>query len=1005
MSAAQQAAPGTAVQSQSAAQQQAPSLEAPPGLNTLQGIPVASIQVAGPSVEHPQWLEPLLVQKANQPLDKYKVRQSVQALYDTGRFAAIQVQAQRNDKGEIVLIFDVRENYFFGSILSEGAPSRPNDNQLVSASKLALGDLYTEEKIKAGLDGMQRALQEGGYFQAAIRPFLEWDSRNQQVKVLFVVTRGKPARVGQVMVTGTPGYTVEEISKIAGLKTGDRVTAGKATRSLQRIRKHLQRQDRLEGQVALTQRVYHPQNNSLDYTFDITQGPIVNVKVEGANMRRGLVKKLVPVFEENAVDDDLLNEGKRNLQDYFQTRGYFDVRVNVSQKQTGPDRLDVIFDIDKSEKHKFVDLVIRGNHYFHREDIRERMALQPAGGVLVHGLFSQAMLSRDIVAIEGLYQTNGFLQAKVVSEVKDDFEGEKGHIQVILDIQEGPQTLVGKLNIEGNTVFSETEIRGLINAQEGQPYSASTLINDQTEVMNAYANRGFPNVRFEYSTTAEPDKANRVDLTYKITEGSQIFVDRVLISGLHFTRPFVVEREMKIHQGEPLSQRNMLDSQSRLYDMGIFNEVDMAVQNPDGEASHKNVNFQMTEAKRYTFNYGLGLEVQTGQPAGSTAPQGKTGVSPRVSFDVTRLNFRGRNHTVTLKARYGNLEKLALIGYSEPRWFDSKNLTLSFTTFYEQTNGVQTYTANRIEGAAEVRQTVDRATTLLYRMIYRRVSTTNLVIAPDQVPLFSQPVRVGMPAFGYIRDTRDNPIDSRKGSFNSFDIGVASNVFGSETNFTRVVMQNTTYYQFHKRRWVFARSTRIGIEEPFSDTSAAIAAPGPGAPAPSSFIPLPERFLSGGATSHRGFGVNQAGPRDLATGQPLGGEALFLNNIELRTPTIPLPYIGNNLSLVLFNDIGNVFTSPTDMVHNLARFVQQDRDRCLDPKTTSCNFNYMSVAVGVGIRYRTPIGPVSFDLGYNLNPPAFPITNPPQPAQPPPVLPSSQVLKHFNFFFNIGQTF
>src|SRR5207245_8467968 len=119
--------------------------------------------------------------------------------------------------------------------------------------------------------------------------------------------------------------------------------------------------------------------------------------------------------------------------------------------------------------------------------------------------------------------------------------------------------------------------------------------------------------------------------------------------------------------------------------------------------------------------------------------------------------------------------------------------------------------------------------------------------------LFSQPVRVGMPDFAYARDTRDNPIDSHKGSFNTFDIGVASNVFGSQTNFVRFSGQNSTYYQFHKKRWVFARSTRIGIDEQFAETSAAIAAPGPGAPPPSSFIPLPERFLSGGATPLRGF--------------------------------------------------------------------------------------------------------------------------------------------------------
>src|SRR5262249_14739395 len=156
----------------------------------------------------------------------------------------------------------------------------------------------------------------------------------------------------------------------------------------------------------------------------------------------------------------------------------------------------------------------------------------------------------------------------------------------------------------------------------------------------------FPDVRVDYSTTLEPDDPTRVDVTYTITEGQQVFVNRVLLSGLHFTKPFVAAREMKIVPGKPLSQREMLDSPNSLYGMGIFNDVKLPMKNPDGQAPHKKVNFQPTEAKRYTFNYGLGLEVQTGQPGGATNPQGKTGVSPRVSFDITRLNFRGRNHTL-----------------------------------------------------------------------------------------------------------------------------------------------------------------------------------------------------------------------------------------------------------------------------------------------------------------------------------------------------------------------
>jgi outer membrane protein assembly factor BamA len=292
-------------------------------------------------------------------------------------------------------------------------------------------------------------------------------------------------------------------------------------------------------------------------------------------------------------------------------------------------------------------------------------------------------------------------------------------------------------------------------------------------------------------------------------------------------------------------------------------------------------------------------------------------------------------------------------------------------------------------------------------MIYRRVSTSDLVIDPSQVPLFSQPVRVGMPTFNYIRDTRDNPIDSHKGSLNAAELGVASSIFGSETNFVRGVAQNSTYYRFGRGRWVFARNTRLGIEEPFAGTSAAVVAPtGPGAPPPSSFIPLPERFFAGGATSLRGFGVNQAGPRDLATGLPLGGEGLFINNLELRFPPLTLPYIGNNMSLVMFNDVGNVFTTPEAMFSSLYKFTQPNRETCLNPAVPNCNFNYMSFAVGGGIRYHTPIGPVSFDLGYNVNPPAFPVSAPIAPnATTPPPPPFSSVLRHFNFFFNIGQTF
>lgn len=979
----------TAIGQQAPSSSPAPATPAPDpatsssaGLNRLQGAVVAAVRITGTAVEHPEWLEPLIVQKAGQPLDKYKVRQSVQALYDTGQFSTIQVEAQRNAKGDVVLIFNARENFFIGSILVEGAPYPPSDNQLVSASRLNLGERFTDDKIAAAIEGMRGILETNGYYRAKINPLYDWDEKNQQVKVRFVVTKGARARVGQVSITGSPGYTTHQILEATGLEPGDHVSANNVTRALQRLRKKYLKHDRVEAQVSITRREYHPESNTVDYTFGIVQGPAVKVRVEGANLRKGLIKKYVPIYQEGAVDDDLLSEGTRNLRDYFQTKGYFDAKVAYTEKPDEADRLYVTFNVEKGPVHKVLQIVLEGNKYFSRETLRERMQTQQAGGLRLHGLFSQSMVAVDVGSIESLYRANGFLQVKVEANVQDTDRSNKGYIKILFHIEEGPQTLVGKLEIQGNSAVPDSVLRDLISSTEGQPYSDANVSADQSQITNYYFNHGFPDVRFESSAKPEPDNAQRMDLIYKITEGPQVFVDRVLISGLNYTKGFVVDREVSLHSGDPLSQEEMLDSQQRLYDLGIFNAVDMAVQNPDGDAIHKNVVYQLAEARRWTFTYGAGFEVQTGQPAGATTPQGQPGASGLVSFDVTRLNFRGRDQTLILQTRYGNLQKRVLVGYESPRWFDLNTFTFNLTAFYDDTFDISTFEARRLEGSAELKQRFNKATTFLYRLIYRRVSIPSgtLVIDPHLIPLFSLPVRVGLPAFTYIRDTRDDPTDSHKGAFSTMDTGIASGVFGSQANFGRILLQNSTYYRFHKKRWVFARSTRIGIEGLYGSTT---------------FVPLPERFFAGGSNSDRGFGLNEAGPRDLQTGFPLGGEALFLNNLELRTPPLPLPFVGNDLSAVVFHDMGNVFDTASDMVNSFFRYTQPNRSACQNTVTPSCNFNYISHAVGTGVRYRTPIGPVSFDLGYNLNPPLFPIA---QQSR-------FETLGHFNFFFSIGQTF
>ena len=980
-------------------------------ISAYEGLTVADIRIPDVAEGDQKRLRPLIVQEKGKALDREKIRESIQALYATGRFGDIRVEAERDASGQVTLSFITSPNYFIGQVNVEGAPSRPNANQVANAAKLPLGELFAREKLDRALKNIKQLMEENGYYHSSISEEEKKHPETQQVDIFFRIAPGPQAQVGRVNVTGHPGYSPGQIEDIAKMHPADLASAQRVTRALDRLRKKYQKQNRLLAQVTVASRSYRPEVNAVDYTFQVEPGPKVDIVTEGFRIRRSVLKRNVPVYEENALDDDLLNEGRRNLVDYLQSRGYFEAKVDLKkQSDPGGGELRVVYTIDAGARHKLVKLEITGNKYFADELLRSNIHIQAAGRLFSHGRYSQALLNDDIHGLEYLYLNNGFQQVKITGNVEDDYRGRKNELAITIQVNEGPQTLVGKLQIVGNSNFTEDQLRANITTAEGQPFSDFNVAQDRDTLLNYYFNRGFPNATFEATAKPLAGEPNHVDVTFSLHEGEQIFVDQVMVSGLNFTRPFVVQRELQVKSGDPLSQIDMLKTQQGLYDLGIFSQVDTAVQNPDGSEKEKNVLVEVQEAKRYTFNYGVGLEFQTGQPAvGSNQPQGETGVSPRVSFGVTRLNFRGRNDTITFKSHVGRLQQRALISFEEPRWFNSRDWRMSVTLFYDNTLDVATFTSQRLEGSVQAAQTISKVSTMLYRFTYRRVKASNLQIDQDQIPLLSQPTRVGMPGFSYLRDKRDNALETTRGNYTTIDGGVASTYFGSEADFSRILLQNSTYYAFGKKRpgestkkYVFARSTRIGLENPFGETIIVL----PGQQTTHPVIPLPELFFSGGGNSHRGFGLNQAGPRDPTSGFPVGGGALFLNNLELRFPPTTLPYFQDNISFAIFHDAGNVFTNGHDMLHNLLRWRQKNPELCLQQSTAEqCDYNYISHAIGVGVRYKTPIGPVRFDFGYNLNPPAFPSLQTPDPNNPTVTVFVPQHARHFNVFFSIGQTF
>jgi outer membrane protein insertion porin family len=981
------------------AQQQAP-LPSPGGIPRDEGKRVQSIEISGVAEHDREHILQLLPQKVGEPLDRGRVRDSIRALYATGRFADIQAELTPSGEG-ITLVFATSANFFVGAVEVEGAPARPTSNQIVNASKLQLGELFTPERLDRGLENVRQLMQENGYYRARVTAESVSNPATQQVHILFHVSRGEQAHVGEVRVSGTSGLSSLEVQDIAHMARGDRLTGERVRGSLQRLRKKFQKQNRALAQVSVADQLYHAETNSVDFTYQIDPGPVVLIYARGYHISRGVLRREIPVYEENAVDDDLLNEGRRNLLDYMQTRGHFDAKVDI-QKETDAGTMRVIYQINPGAVHKLVLVELTGNKDFlDTAKLRSYLQIQPARRLLSHGRYSEALLKSDVTTLEALYRSSGFRQVQIQTKVDDNYQGTENKLAVRIHIEEGVRTRVGQVHVLGMQRVAAGELPEL-STQPGQPYSEQDLANDRERILNFYFDHGFPNAALEITTKPSEHQSNGEDVTYAIQEGERFTVNRVMVAGTEHTRDYVLQRELQVHEEEALSQQNLLSTQTRLYDLGIFSQVDTAVQNPEGTDPQKNVLVQVQEAKRYTFTYGIGLEFQTGQPAGTNAPQGTTGVSPRVEFDVTRLNVGGRNQTLTFQSHVGRLQQRGLVSFAIPKLFDNDKFKLIYTVFYDNSLDVATFTSQRLEGKIDLRQQFGHSgsepgtrpgpNAMTYRFDFRLVKASHFAqgFSSGEIALLSLPARVGGPGFTFIHDKRDNPLESTKGNYFTLDGFASATYFGSEGDFGRALGQNSTYYALGGKgkaghQYVFARSTSIGLQQPFGGTR--VVPPGACPTNPNthesichkiSLIPLPEQFFAGGGNSHRGFGLNQAGPRDPGSGFPVGGTALFVNNLELRFPQTTLPYLGEGFGFAIFHDMGNVFTTGHDMLKGLMRWHQPDPARCLlsgGTKNLQCytqfnnsGYDYTSQAVGVGLRYRTPIGPLRFDFGYNLNP-------------------------------------
>jgi outer membrane protein insertion porin family len=927
---------------------------------------------------------------------------SLRELFRSGRYADL--RAELSDvPGGVRLDFVVSQNFYINRVLIEGLREPPSEALALSSLRLNVGETFHDSDMKDAVDRLRQTFEDDGQYQAMIAYETTPHPETLEVDVVVRVNPGLRARIGAIGIQNQTQFSDAELRGRLKLRQGGEITSDRLNRAAERERKWMADKNYLGARVTIHRGVYDPKSNRVPLDVTMYAGLEVRVAVDGAKIPARTLRKLVPIYQEGAVDEDLLQEGRRALREYFERAGYFDAKVTYTSADSTPEvegkaaqrpSRTVTYHVDRGDLHRLVGVAFAGNKYFSSDQLTARLKVQPAA-YASPGRFSDALLQDDAASIRTLYDANGFPDVEVHSQLMDNYRDHKGDLFVTFEIKEGQQTRVAGVTIDGNQELSMDELLGVIGSSAGQPYSEFNVSSDRDNILALYYDQGFSEARFsadvEKVPPATPDALPRVRLAYHITEGPQVRVARVLLTGYEHTRPGVISREVGIRAGEPLSEGAVVETQRKLYNLGIFSRVTVAPQNSEGESTEKTVVVMVDEAKRYTVAYGLGLEAQR---LGSGATSTALTVAPRITLELTKANLTGRADALSFKVRASTIQGRALLTYTAPNYFASPHFSLQLSTYYETARDVQTFDSRRAEASVRLAHTLSPTSSLLYRFAFRRVVASNLKIDAELIPLYSQNTRVSEFGVAWLRDRRNSASDASRGDFENVDVSLAMKSLGSSANFIRVYLQNSTYHPIG-RRLVFARSTRFGIQTPYGDSI-------------SGDIPLPERFFAGGGTSLRGFGLNQAGPRDPATGFPIGGQALLVFNQDLRFP-MHLPLIGDRLGGAVFYDAGNVFSNVRQITLRSAPVlpVIGPAPGANGQPTTACftncgnELNYFSHTVGFEIRYGTPIGPVALDLGYQLNPARFlvPVT----------VNGNSGVglsrLPAFQFFINLGTTF
>jgi outer membrane protein insertion porin family len=896
----------------------------------------------------------LVETRTGQPLSMMHVRESIMHIFGLGRFQDVQVEAVAAPGG-VLLRYNLVPRHTVERVDFRGEPALGLSEGLVrSVVTNRFGTSPPVGRAEDAARAIEQLYHDHGYLRATVTPVATERHDPDRTLLEFDIKPGPRAVIGTATVEGQPAEGTDAFLRKIRAVSAQPYEPATIADELSKYVQKLRRTSRYQAAASFQARP-SADGTTVDLTMSLQTGPVVTIAFEGDPLPKDKLDDLVPIAREASVDEDLIEDSIQRIRTFLNQQGHWKGDASAT-RQEGEGTLRIVFAVRRGPQYRIAErgVEVQGNRAVPIEQLRPALVK-----LQTNDIFVESNLSAAVGAIAGQYQRLGFAQAKVAAGANEvtPTTGDQAIVQPVITIVEGPLTLIGDVTFDGNTNLPVDQLRGMVSSTTGAPYYEPRVVADREALVLEYRNRGFAAANVVVVPALTPD-GTRAHLAFHVTEGPQTIVDHVLIIGNTRTDQRVIQRELLLQPGKPLGLEDLVESQRRLGALGLFRRIRIEELSHGGATS--DVLVTVEEAAATTFSYGGGLEAgrRLRESAEGQARE-RLEFAPRGFFEVGRRNIGGKNRSADLYTRlslrpsedsggsngtnpFGFAEYRIVGTYREPRAF-GVNADLSFTAAVEQ-GARSSFNFARKGINAEVVRRLGPGLRASGRYSFGTTRTFDEKLSLEDQSridrIFPQ-VRLSALAGGISRDRRDDVLDPERGTFVSAEGTVATRALGGQVGFIKSYVQGFWFRRLPvKRRIVFASRVALGLADGFPRTAESTDALGPPVTVTIEDLPASERFFAGGDTTIRGFALDTVGaPNTIsATGFPRGGNALLVMNGELRVP------VWKDFGAAVFVDGGNVFDRATEF-----------------------DLGELRGSVGVGVRYRSPIGPIRFDIGFKTD--------------------------------------